>query len=147
MVLLLALFLSFPFSLAQSGKGAARTSSRTKVEGDQHYKKWIEQDVVYIISPEERDVFQKLTTDEERDRFIEQFWARRDPDPTTHANEFKEEHYRRIQYANDHFHAGIPGWRTDRGRIYIAFGPPDRIETHPVGGQYLRPQHEGGGQT
>ncbi len=111
------------------------------------YKKWVEEDVVYIISPEEREIFLKLTTDEERDRFIEQFWARRDPNPSTPENEYREEHYRRIQYANQHFHAGIPGWRTDRGWIYIVYGPPDRIESHPAGGQYLRPAHEGGGQT
>jgi len=112
-----------------------------------NYKKWLEEDVFHIISAEERDVFLKLTTDEERDRFIEQFWTRRDTDPSTPDNEFREEHYRRIRYANQHFAAGIPGWRTDRGRIYIAFGPPDRLETHPAGGQYLRPAHEGGGQT
>ena len=112
-----------------------------------HYRKWVEEDVLYIIAPEERAIFLKLATDEERDRFIEQFWARRDPDPATPENEYREEHYRRIQYANRHFHAGIPGWRTDRGWIYIAYGPPDRIESHPAGGQYLRPAHEGGGQT
>ncbi len=121
--------------------------SRSKSEPESHYRKWLDQDVVYIVTPEERDVFLKLTTDEERERFIEQFWARRDPDSSTSANEFREEHYRRIQYANERFHAGIPGWRTDRGRIYIAYGPPDRIESHPVGGQYLRPAQEGGGQT
>jgi len=128
---------------------AAQTPRKEAVKSEfkSHYREWLERDVVYIISPEERDVFLRLASDEERERFIEQFWARRDPDPSTRENEFREEHYRRIQYANEHFHAGIPGWRTDRGRVYIAFGPPDRIESHPVGGQYLRPAHEGGGQT
>jgi len=116
-------------------------------DAESHFSKWLNEDVVYIITPEERDVFLKLTTDEERERFVEQFWARRDPNPEQPGNEFREEHYRRVQYANQHFPAGIPGWKTDRGRIYIAYGPPDRIESHPVGGQYLRPQHEGGGQT
>lgn len=121
--------------------------TQVKTELSSHYRQWLEQDVLYIISPEERDVFLKLTTDEERDTFIEQFWARRDSDPSTPQNEFKEEHYRRIKYANEHFHAGIPGWRTDRGRIYIVYGQPDRLESHPIGGPYLRPAQEGGGQT
>jgi len=134
--------------LSCPGAGAASQQSQKKSpEPESQYRQWLEQDVVYIISAEEREVFLKLSTDEERERFIEQFWARRDPDPSTPDNEFREEHYRRIQHANEQFHAGIPGWRTDRGRIYIAFGPPDRIETHPVGGQYIRPAHEGGGQT
>lgn len=134
-----------PAAFAVSLEAPQRPSAKSELGA--HYQEWLEKDAVYIISPEERDVFLKLTNDEERERFIEQFWARRDPDPSTPDNEFREEHYRRIQYANQHFHAGIPGWRTDRGRIYIAFGAPDRIETHPVGGQYLRPAHEGGGQT
>lgn len=112
-----------------------------------HYTQWLDKDAKYIITPEERAVFLKLQTDEEREQFVEQFWKRRDPDPTTHENEYKEEHYRRIQYANEVFAAGIPGWMTDRGRIYIKYGKPDRIETHPVGGPYDRPWHEGGGRT
>ncbi len=92
----------------------------------------------YIITPEEEQAFKLLGTDEERDEFIEQFWLRRDPTPDTEENEFREEHYRRIQYANEHFAAGIPGWRTDRGRIYIVWGPPDEIESHPSGGTYQR---------
>ncbi len=112
-----------------------------------YYRRWLEQDAVYIISDAERAVFLKLTTDEERDRFIEQFWLRRDPDPNTLENEFKEEHYRRLQYANDRFAAGVPGWKTDRGRVYIVFGKPDEIESYPAGGSYERKPHEGGGRT
>lgn len=116
-------------------------------EVEDYYKKWLDQDVVYIISEEERDVFLKLTTDQERDRFIEQFWERRDSDPKTAINEFKEEHFRRIQYANERFASGIPGWKTDRGMIYIKFGPPAQIEARPSGGHYNRPFYEGGGST
>jgi GWxTD domain-containing protein len=111
------------------------------------YKKWLNEDVRYIITPEELSAFKQLSNDEERDQFIEQFWLRRDPTPDTVENEFKEEHYRRIAYANEHFAAGKAGWRTDRGRIYIVFGPPDEIDTHPSGGQYDRPMEEGGGST
>ena len=111
------------------------------------YKKWMDEDVVYIISDEERKAFKQLNTDEEREQFVEQFWLRRDPTPDTEENEFKEEHYRRIAYANEHFASGIPGWRTDRGRIYIQYGPPDEIEAHSSGGSYERPMSEGGGET
>jgi GWxTD domain-containing protein len=111
------------------------------------YKKWLNEDVRYIITPEEMSAFKQLSNDEERDQFIEQFWLRRDPTPDTPENEFKEEHYRRIAYANEHFAAGIPGWRTDRGRIYIVWGPPDQIDAHPSGGSYERPIEEGGGET
>jgi len=111
------------------------------------YKKWLDEDVRYIITDEERSAFKQLSNDEERDNFIENFWARRDPTPDTVENEFKEEHYRRIAYANEHFAAGIQGWRTDRGRIYIVYGPADEIDSHPSGGSYNRPQEEGGGET
>ena len=111
------------------------------------YKKWLNEDVRWIITPEEMSAFKQLSNDEERDQFIEQFWLRRDPTPDTVENEYKEEHYRRIAYANEHFAAGKAGWRTDRGRIYIVFGPPDEIEAHPSGGQYNRPIEEGGGDT
>ncbi len=110
-------------------------------------KKWLNQDVIWIITDEERKAFMMLSNEEERENFIEQFWQRRDPTPDTAENEFKEEHYRRIAYANEHFPAGIPGWKTDRGRIYIVFGPPDEIESHPSGGSYNRPMEEGGGET
>src|ERR1035441_2366787 len=111
------------------------------------YKSWLEQDVPYIITDEETRAFKTLSNDEERDAFIEQFWLRRNPNPDSPDNEFREEHYRRITYANEHFAAGKPGWKTDRGHVYIAFGKPDSIDAHPTGGQYERPMDEGGGQT
>src|ERR1051326_2328292 len=111
------------------------------------YRKWLNEDVTYIITDEERGVFKRLQTDEERESFIESFWMRRDPTPDTVENEFKEEHYRRIAYANEHYASGIPGWKTDRGRIYITYGPADEIESHPSGGTYERPPEEGGGTT
>jgi len=111
------------------------------------YKKWLDEDVVYIITDEEKKAFHQLNTDEEREQFVEQFWLRRDPTPDTEENEFKEEHYRRIAYANEHYASGIPGWRTDRGRIYIQYGPADEIEDHDSGGSYQRPMEEGGGET
>jgi GWxTD domain-containing protein len=118
-----------------------------KQELGKTYKKWLDEDVVYIISDEERKAFKQLSNDEERDQFIEAFWQRRDPTPDTEENEFKEEHYRRIEYANEHFAAGLPGWKTDRGRIYIMYGAADEIESHPSGGTYTRPMEEGGGDT
>jgi GWxTD domain-containing protein len=111
------------------------------------YKKWLENDVAYIITDQERKAFRALATDEERENFIEQFWRRRDPDPDTEENEFREEYYERIAYANQHYASGIPGWKTDRGRIYIAWGKPDSIESRPSGGSYDRPAYEGGGST
>ncbi len=118
-----------------------------KKELGKTYRKWLDEDVRWIITDEERSAFKQLSNDEERDNFIEAFWQRRDPTPDTIENEFKEEHYRRIAYANEHFPAGIPGWRTDRGRIYIQYGPADEIESHPAGGAYQRPFEEGGGET
>src|SRR5271167_470463 len=118
-----------------------------KQELSSTYKKWLNEDVRWIITPEELSAFKQLSNDEERDAFIEQFWLRRDPTPDTPENEYKEEHYRRIAYANEHFPAGIPGWRTDRGRIYIMYGPPDQIDAHPSGGMYERTMEEGGGST
>lgn len=111
------------------------------------YKKWINNDVAYIITKEERKAFMALVTDEERENFIANFWARRDPNPDTEENEYREEFYERIAYANEHFTSGIPGWKTDRGRIYITWGKPDSIESHPAGGIYDRPVWEGGGST
>jgi GWxTD domain-containing protein len=118
-----------------------------KPELKKAYKDWIEKDVTYIITDEERKAFKKLATDDERERFIEEFWRRRDPDPDTDENEFKEEYYERIAYANEHFSSGMPGWKSDRGRIWIMYGKPDERETHPMGGQYDRPSYEGGGST
>ncbi len=111
------------------------------------WKKWMNEDVVYIITDEEKQAFKRLKTDEERQQFVEAFWQRRDPTPDTEENEYKEEHYRRIAYANDHYASGIPGWKTDRGMIYIKYGAPDEIDSHPSGGSYERPAEEGGGET
>ena len=118
-----------------------------KPELKKAYKDWLDKDVTYIITDEERKAFKKLATDDEREKFIEEFWRRRDPDPDTDENEFKEEYYERIAYANEHFASGIPGWRSDRGRIWIMYGKPDERETHPSGGPYDRPSYEGGGMT
>ena len=118
-----------------------------KPELKKAYKDWLEKDVTYVITDEERKAFKKLATDDERERFIEEFWRRRDPDPDTDENEFKEEYYERIAYANEHFASGIPGWKSDRGRIWIMYGKPDERETHPSGGSYDRPSYEGGGNT
>jgi GWxTD domain-containing protein len=118
---------------------------RKEIKGP--YKKWLDEDVVWIITDEEKQAFKQLSNDEERDSFIEAFWQRRDPTPDTEENEYKEEHYQRIAYANEHFAAGIPGWKSDRGRIYIMYGKPDEIESHPSGGSYERPMSEGGGET
>src|SRR4051794_6248325 len=128
-------------------KERRRREARLKKELETPYRKWLNEDVAYIITDEERAAFKKLQTDEEREQFIEQFWLRRDPTPDSVENEFKEEHYRRIAYANEHYASGIPGWKTDRGRIYITFGPADEIESHPSGGTYERPPEEGGGTT
>jgi len=120
---------------------------KTLKELDTPYRDWLEQDVVYIITPEERAAFLQLETNEEREQFIEQFWLRRSSNPDLPDNDFKEEHYRRIAYANEHFASGVPGWKTDRGRIYIIWGPPDEIDSHPSGGTYDRRIEEGGGST
>jgi GWxTD domain-containing protein len=111
------------------------------------YRKWVDEDVRWIITDQELQAFRSLSNDEERDQFIENFWLRRNPNPDSPENEFREEHYARIAYANDHFAAGKPGWRTDRGHIYIAYGKPDNIDSHPSGGSYDRPIEEGGGNT
>jgi GWxTD domain-containing protein len=124
-----------------------KREEKLRKELETPYRKWLNEDVAYIITDEERSAFKRLQTDEEREQFIEQFWLRRDPTPDTVENEFKEEHYRRIAYANEHYASGIPGWKADRGRIYITYGPPDEIEAHPSGGTYERPPEEGGGET
>ncbi len=111
------------------------------------YKEWLDEEVPYIITPQERRAFLSLSNDEERDAFIQAFWERRNPNPGSPENTFREEYYRRIAYANEHFAAGEPGWKTDRGRIYIEWGPPDSIDSHPSGGPYERPFSEGGGET
>jgi GWxTD domain-containing protein len=142
-------------ALAQDKKGKSAQQQQdvpdrernVKKERSNMFKKWIEEDVAYIISDDEKKAWKKLATDEEREQFIEQFWRRRDPDPDTEVNEYLEEHYERVAYANQHFTSGIPGWKTDRGRIYIMYGAPNEKETHPSGGSYERPSYEGGGST
>jgi GWxTD domain-containing protein len=143
-LLSLSLVFSSLSAFAQKAEQKKEKKGRDPVEA---YKSWMDDDVRYLITDPERDIFKKLKTDEEREQFIEQFWLRRDPDPDTSENEFREEHWRRIAYANQHFTSGVPGWKTDRGRIYIVFGPPDEKESHPSGGSYDRPTWEGGGST
>ncbi len=141
------LFLASTLAASTASAFQDQAGKSRQEEQTDYFKKWLQEDVVYIISPEERAVFEKLSTLEEKEQFIEQFWFRRDPDPRTATNEFKEEHYRRIAFANERFSSGLPGWLTDRGRIYIIHGQPAEIETHPTGGAYNRPFHEGGGTT
>ncbi len=137
-----------PQTLTKEQRKAQRQKARkTLKELDSQYKQWLNEDVVYIISPSERNAFLQLDTNEEREQFIEQFWLRRSSNPDLPENDFKEEHYRRIAYANEHFASGIPGWKTDRGRMYIMWGPPDEIDSHPMGGTWDRPMEDGGGTT
>ncbi len=124
-----------------------RTNKALKQELKGSYKTWVDQDVRWIITDQELSAFKQLSNDEERDQFIENFWRRRNPNPESPENEYREEHYARIAYANEHFAAGKAGWRTDRGHMYIAYGKPDSIDAHPGGGQYERPMDEGGGST
>jgi GWxTD domain-containing protein len=152
-LLLLMMALAALSAFAQNSGGDQKNQDprdkprKVKPELKKAYKDWIEKDVSYIITPEERKAWNKLATDEEREQFIEAFWRRRDPDPDTDENEYREEYYERIAYANEHYASGIPGWKTDRGRIYITFGKPDEVESHPSGGNYDRPSYEGGGST
>ncbi len=136
-----------PLKRAPNEKQKKQQKRSLNIELSKTYKKWLNEDVVWIITDEERAAFKQLSNDEERDNFIEAFWQRRDPTPDTEENEYKEEHYRRIAYANEHFAAGIPGWKSDRGRIYIMYGPADEVDSHPSGGTYERPMEEGGGET
>src|ERR1035441_1616041 len=136
-----------PLKRQRSDKERFEAQKAVRQELKGAYKTWLDQDVAYIISDEERKAFKNLSNDEEREAFIEQFWLRRNPNPDSPDNEFREEHYRRIAYANEHYAAGKPGWKTDRGHVYISFGPPDSTESHPSGGSYQRPMDEGGGET
>src|SRR6185437_10641155 len=130
-----------------SKKEQKRREKQLRKELEGPWKKWLNEDVTYIITDEERQAFKHLQTDEEREQFVENFWKRRDPTPDTEENEYKEEIYRRIAYANDHYASGIPGWKTDRGMIYIKYGAPDEVDSHASGGSYERPMEEGGGET
>lgn len=151
--LVFTLVLSSLTAFAQDGKQDGKKEEKKpkrKQSNESYksvYKRWLDEDVRWIITDEERKTFNALKTDDEREQFIEQFWLRRDPDPDTDTNEYREEYYQRIAYANEKFTSGIPGWKTDRGRIYIMFGKPDEIESHPSGGSYDRPTWEGGGTT
>jgi len=136
-----------PIGPQKLDKAQKKRIKRTFKELDNAYKQWLSEDVIYIIAPEERNAFLQLATNEEREQFIEQFWLRRSNNPDLPDNDFKEEHYRRIAYTNEHYASGIPGWKTDRGRMYIMWGPPDEVESHPTGGTYDRPMEEGGGST
>lgn len=120
-------------------------SRKTKVEDNKAFLEWPRKDVSLIITPEEQKAYDKLRTNEERENFIAEFWRRRDPTPDTEENEYKDEYYERIAYANEHFSSGKPGWLTDRGRIYVKWGKPDDVESHPAGGPYERAYYEGSG--
>lgn len=145
LIVLLSLFLSIPFASAQTPDQAAAAKKQqapVKAIPVKVWRKWLSEDVLYIITDQERADFGKLANDRQRDEFIEAFWERRNPIPGATENTFKEQHYRRIAYANEHFASGVAGWKTDRGRIYIVYGPPDEIESHPRGaGLGALPQH------
>ena len=125
----------------------AREQARQREESGNYLKNWPQEVVPYIIDPEEEAVFKRLKTDEEREQFIESFWLRRDPTPETIDNEYRDDYYHRIALANERYTSGIPGWKTDRGRILIMHGEPDEVETHAMGGSYIRDIEEGGGRT
>ncbi|MDH5384672.1 MAG: GWxTD domain-containing protein, partial [Candidatus Aminicenantes bacterium] len=105
-------------------------SARGRIELDPESKDFYEY-ARLIMTKQEKDIFHLLADKESRMEFIQDFWAKRDPDPSTDENEFEEEFYRRIEFANKHFIEGIPGWKTDRGRIYIYLGPPDKVDQRP----------------
>jgi GWxTD domain-containing protein len=126
---------------------ARKERARKLAKESAPYTTWVNEEVVYIITKEEREAFLRLTTNEEREQFIEDFWRKRNPDPDSPENAYREEHYRRIAYANERFSSGVPGWKTDRGHIYILWGPPDEIDSHAAGSTYERPPEQGGGST
>ena len=130
-----------------AGQKASKKKESKLAKENNPYMTWETEEVPYIITPTERAAFERLATNEEREQFIEEFWRRRNPDPDSPENVAREEHYRRIAYANEHFSSGIPGWKTDRGHIYILWGPPDEIDSHPSGGTWDRPAEQGGGTT
>src|SRR3982075_1254362 len=146
-ILIALLLCAAPRIFSQDVQDPTSKPRNVKPELKKAYKDWLDHDVAYIITDEERKAFKKLETDDERERFIEEFWRRRDPDPDTDENEVREEYYERMPDANEHYAPGIPGWKTDRGRIYITWGKPDETESHPSGGSYNRESYEGGGST
>jgi GWxTD domain-containing protein len=145
--LLLSLVLTFVLAGINFAQPPSEKPINVKKESQKVFDDWLKEDVSLIITKAERDAFLKLKTNEERENFIDYFWRRRDPDPDTEENEYREEYYQRIAYANEKFSSGIAGWRTDRGKIYIIHGKPDSIDSHPSGGSYERPSYEGGGST
>lgn len=132
---------------ALTAKERRRQQKELEKELNPEDKKWLNEDVGYIITDEERQSFLQLQNEDEREAFIENFWQRRNPDPESSFNQYKEDYYQRFAYANQHFAAGEPGWKTDRGRIYITWGKPDEQDNHDAGGAYDRPITEGGGST
>jgi GWxTD domain-containing protein len=144
-ILFLALLVTFTSIFSQEEQSLDQEKLKQEEEQD-YFRQWLNQDVTYVITDEERTIFEALTTDEEKEQFIEQFWRRRDPDLSTAENEFKEEHYRRIAYANERFASALSGWKTDRGRVYIIHGEPTEV-SESFGGPYERPMYEGGGTT
>lgn len=148
LVLVVASILSGQLAVGQSQRAPEPQEKERKVrpEPDKALSDWL-RDVGPIISKEEEDAWKKLRTPEERDRFIETFWRMRDPDPDTEENEYREVYYERVAYVNEHFSSGIPGYKTDRGRVYLKYGKPDEVDSHPAGGAYQRDPSEGGGST
>jgi GWxTD domain-containing protein len=112
--------------------GAAKQNQRGGLAPE--YQNWLDQDVRWLISEQEEKEFLKLTTDEQRDHFVVEFWERRNPNPGSKENTFKEEHYSRLAFTNQHFAAKVPGWKTDRGHVYVVYGPPDSVLRQPANG-------------
>jgi GWxTD domain-containing protein len=144
--MLIALALTAPQLFAQPNSDPQNKPRKIKREHDKAFNEWLKE-VDTLVTSAERDAWDKLKTNEEREQFIGEFWRRRDPDPDTEENEYREAYYERLAYVNEHFASGIPGYKTDRGRIYLKYGKPDEIESHPAGGAYQRQFHEGGGST
>src|SRR5678815_4983843 len=144
--LLLASLSAISISAQQTKRNPEEQPRKVKQEPKKAFVNWIN-DVDLILTQSEREAWKKLATDDEREKFIEDFWRSRDRDPDTEENEFKQEFFERIAYANEHFASGKPGRLTDRGRIYIKFGKPNEVQSHPAGGLYERPATEGGGST
>jgi GWxTD domain-containing protein len=126
-------------SQVQLASGSQKAGALKLDGGVPYYKGWLQQDVIWIITDDERVAFKRLQNDQERDQFIEAFWGRRNPTPDSFDNPYKDEHYRRIVYANDHFGTLIPGWKSDRGRMYIMYGPPEEIESYATRSQDKTP--------
>jgi GWxTD domain-containing protein len=129
LIALAGLVLIAPQAFAQPEQDPQKKPRNVKREPNNEFKKWIEE-VGPILTDEERRAWDKLQTNEEREQFIATVWRLRDPSPDTEENEYREAYFERFAYVNEHFASGIPGWKTDRGRIYIAHGKPDSIESH-----------------